>query len=160
MIAALYFALTIVPPLNAVAFGPIQVRVSEALTALAYFEPAAIPGLWIGAVFANLVGSPFGVIDVVFGAGLTLVAAWLTWKIKTPVLALLPPVILNGVGVSFMLKFLVGAAPNQLYWLVLATVSAGEAVAVYVLGYPLLLLILRTHLFIREDVLAKKLEGR
>lgn len=153
-IAALYFVLTVAPFLSAISFGPIQFRVSEALTVLAYFEPGAIPGLWLGAMAANAYASPFGLIDVVFGAGLTLLAAWMTWRIKNPILALLPPVVLNGVGVAVMLKYLV-AAPLRVGdapLFLVGTVTAGEAVVVFGLGLPLLMLSLRSGVFIRPEV--------
>ena len=157
VIAALYFVLTVAPLLSAISFGPIQFRISEALTVLAYFEPAAIPGLWIGAAAANAYASPFGLIDVVFGGGLTLVAAYLTWLIKRPAPALLPPVILNGLGVAFMLKYLV-AGPlkvKEAFIFVLGAVTVGEAVVIYGLGLPLLMLILRSGVFVRPELRKK-----
>ena len=53
-IAALYVALTLVANMFGLASGVIQVRISEALTILPYFTPCAIPGLFIGCIFANL----------------------------------------------------------------------------------------------------------
>ncbi len=153
LIAALYFVLTVAPGFNAISFGPIQFRVSEVLTVLAYFEPAAILGLWLGAAAANFYG-PFGLIDVVFGSSLTLLAAWLTCRIRNPYFALIPPVLINGIGVAVMLKFLLAApmrATEALYFLI-ATVSIGEIIVIYGLGLPLLLLILNTRILIRPGV--------
>lgn len=158
LIAALYVVLTVTPPLNVISYGPIQVRISEALTVLAYFEPAAIIGLWIGAVIANYFG-PIGFWDVFLGAGLTLIAAYLTWKIRRPVFALLPPVLLNGLGISFMLKYIV-AATNASYFFLVFSITGGEAVAVYIIGYPLLMFLLNTNIFIREEILVRKLRRR
>jgi len=50
MIAALYVVLTYLSSLFGLASGAIQVRLSEMLTVLPYFTPAAIPGLFIGCV--------------------------------------------------------------------------------------------------------------
>ena len=50
IIAALYAGLTIL--LQAISFGPVQVRVSEAMTLLPVLYPAAIPGLAIGCFIA------------------------------------------------------------------------------------------------------------
>ena len=47
MIAALYVALTYI--FAPISFSEIQVRISEALTILPVFTPAAIPGLFIAA---------------------------------------------------------------------------------------------------------------
>ncbi|MFA6000603.1 MAG: QueT transporter family protein, partial [Thermoleophilia bacterium] len=74
MIAAMYAVLTLSPGLNAISYGQVQFRISEMLMPLAAFEMAAVPGLWIGCIIANI-GSPFGAIDLTFGAGMTLVAA-------------------------------------------------------------------------------------
>ncbi len=149
IIAAVYAALTVV--LAPLSYGQIQVRVSEALTVLAYLEPAAIPGLFIGVVIANLF-SPSGPLDVVLGSLLTLVAAYLTWKIRRPALALLPPVILNAFGVAFILWFTLKLP----YWLSVVTVGAGEAVAVYALGLPLLMVLLKTGALVRPEVAERK----
>ena len=75
MIAAVYGALTIVTVqlLGVLAWGPVQFRVSEAFTVVAFFTPAAVPGLTVGSVVANLytlatTGSPLALLDVVFGS--------------------------------------------------------------------------------------------
>lgn len=151
LIAGLYFVLTVAPGLNAISYGPLQFRVSEVLTVLAYFEPAAIPGLWLGAAAANFYG-PFGLIDVVFGSSLTLIAAWLTWRIRNPYFALIPPVLINGIGVAVMLKYLVAVPVPEALFFLIATVSVGEIIVIYGLGLPLLLLILNSRILIRPGV--------
>lgn len=156
VIAALYVVLTLAPGLSAIAYGPIQVRVSEALTALAFFEPAAIPGLWIGAVISNYFG-PNGIWDVAWGASLTLVAAYLTWKIRKPALALLPPVLINAFGVAFLLKYLVAFNIPDAYAFLVFSVGGGEVIAVYLIGYPILMYLLNTGILIRQEVFAAKM---
>ena len=75
---------------------------------LPVFTPAAIPGLTLGCVIANL-GSPLGVVDWVFGPLATLLAALATYLVRDvkvkglPILAPLPPVITNVVIVGFEL---------------------------------------------------------
>lgn len=54
LIAALYVALTFVSAVMGMASGAIQLRLSEALTILPVFTPAAVPGLFIGCLAANL----------------------------------------------------------------------------------------------------------
>ena len=52
MIAAIYVVLTVVfAPFS---FGEVQVRVSEMLTILPIFTPAAIPGLFVGCLIGNI----------------------------------------------------------------------------------------------------------
>ena len=131
IIAAMYAALTILIPGGS---GQIQVRVSEALTVLAFFTPAAIPGLFVGCLTANIfVGA--GIYDILFGSLATLIAAFLTRKMPRKYLAPLPPVVVNAVIVAFILKVSVNAP-------ILATmgfVALGEVIACYGLGYPLIL---------------------
>ena len=65
-IAALYTVLSLassfIPPVG----GVFQFRVSEALTILPYFTPAAIPGLFIGCLLSNLITGALPY-DLVFG---------------------------------------------------------------------------------------------
>lgn len=138
VIAAMYAALTILIPGGS---GQIQVRVAEALTVLAYITPAAIPGLFIGCLTANLfVGA--GIYDIVFGSLATLVAAFLTSKMPSKYLAPLPPVIINAVVVAFVLKFSINAP----ILITMGFVAFGELVACYVLGCPLLLFLEKQNL--------------
>ena len=78
IIAALYAALTYAASVVGLAYGPIQFRFSEALTVLACFTPAAVPGLTVGCFLGNL-GSSLGPIDWVVGTAATLLAALCTY---------------------------------------------------------------------------------
>ena len=76
-IAAVYVVLTLVfAPLS---FGEVQIRFSEALTVLPFFTPAAIPGLFVGCIIANLLGGAIPV-DIIFGSIATLIGAFFTYK--------------------------------------------------------------------------------
>jgi uncharacterized membrane protein len=131
VIAAMYAALTILIPGGS---GQIQIRVSEALTVLAYFTPAAIPGLFIGCLTANIfVGA--GIYDVVFGSLATLIAAVLTNKMPSKYLAPLPPIVTNAVIVALVLKLSINAP----LLVTMGFVALGELIACYGLGYPLIL---------------------
>jgi uncharacterized membrane protein len=158
LIAALYVVLTVTPPLNAISYGPIQFRISEALNVLAFFEPAAIPGLFIGCAIANAigiaVGSSLGVIDVVWGSLLTLVSAMIIWRSKKPLIGLAAPVVINAFGVALELAYVLKLP----FWPSVASVGFGEAVVVYGLGYPLLLLLLKRHLLVRDEVFEEKMK--
>lgn len=137
VIAAVYATLTII--LMPFSYGVMQVRVSEALTILPYFTPAAIPGLFVGCLVANLI-SPYGMIDMVLGSGATLIAAVCSYFLRNkPFLVPLPPVIANGVIIGAMLYYAY-AVPMPLIACML-WVAAGELIACYVIGYPLLRLL-------------------
>ena len=66
MVAALYAALTL--GLAPVSYGAVQVRVSEFMTLLAFYDKGLIPGLTLGCLISN-VGSPFGITDMLIGLG-------------------------------------------------------------------------------------------
>lgn len=81
VIAAAYVVLTF--PMAQIAFGPVQFRLAEALTVLAALMPAAIPGLFVGCLLANLTNpASLGPVDIIGGSLATLLAAWLTWRLQ------------------------------------------------------------------------------
>lgn len=149
LIAAVYVALTLI--FQPISFYAVQLRVSEALTVLPILTPAAVPGLFIGVLIANAVGSPFGLVDVVLGSLLTLLAALLTRHFRRRTFAaLLSPVVINALGVAAYIQFLVrlpvlrlGAIVVPPYWAGVMTIGAGEGVAVFALGFPLLVIVRR-----------------
>ncbi|MFA5810649.1 MAG: QueT transporter family protein [Thermoleophilia bacterium] len=136
MIAAMYAVLTLSPGLNAISYGQVQFRISEMLMPLAAFEMAAVPGLWIGCIIANI-GSPFGAIDLTFGAGMTLVAAIIMRFIGPRWEGMAAPVIVNAFGVALVLN-VAGELPYlpSALW-----VGLGELGVMAVLGAPLFVLL-------------------
>ena len=136
MIAALYVVLTYAINAFNLASGAIQVRVSEALTILPFFTPAAIPGLVIGCFIANL--STGGVIlDVIFGTLATLLGALGTYALrKYKWLAPLPPIISNTIIVPWVLRFAYGIDSAIPYMML--TVGIGEVLSCGILGMLLL----------------------
>jgi len=137
IVAAVYALLTIF--LAPISSGLVQCRVSEALCVLPYFTFSAVPGLFIGCLAANLLtGAP--VWDVLFGSLATLLAAYATYAMRkraSKYLAPLPPVICNAVVVGALLVYVYGVDVS--YPAAAAYVGAGELIACYALGLPLLL---------------------
>ena len=136
VIAGAYIAVTFLfAPLS---YGMVQIRISEALTLLPFLFPEAIPGLFAGCLLANFAGG-FGLPDVIFGSAATLAAAVLTARMPTVFLAALPPVLINMVVVGGYLSVLleVPLLLSMLY------VGAGESVACFLLGIPLVLMLQR-----------------
>ncbi len=80
LIAALYVVLTIIANLAGMASGAIQLRLSEMLTILPVFTWAAVPGLTMGCVIANLV-TGCALWDIVFGSLATFLGAIGTYYI-------------------------------------------------------------------------------
>jgi uncharacterized membrane protein len=136
MIAAIYVVLNIIFFL--ISYGPIQVRIAEALAVLPFIDPSAIIGLFIGCILANVYG-PVGTVDIIGGSLCTLIAAYLTSKMKNPKLAPLPPVLINAFGVSIYLHLLFDLP----YWINVLYIGVGQVIACYILGYPLLILLIK-----------------
>jgi uncharacterized membrane protein len=132
VIAALYAALTIA--LAPISYGQIQVRVSEVFTILPFFTPDAIPGLFVGCIIANIFGGG-GLPDILFGSLATLLAAYLTYKMPKRFLAPLPPVVVNGIVVGFVLNYLYKVP----LLITIGWVALGELIVCYALGLPLLM---------------------
>lgn len=175
VIAAVYAACTLIALLflGSLAWGPIQFRVSEALCVLALFTPAAIPGLTLGCVIANVMNivisgtGMLGMLDVVFGSLATFAGALFTWKMRRhPLVALAGPVLANALivpaylplllqGVGFYtIPFTTISLDNSwlfMYLFGLVTTGVGEAVIMYVLGYPLARSLAKTPMFSAES---------
>ena len=136
LIAALYVALTLLSAGLNLAFGPIQLRFGEALCILPAFTPAAIPGLFVGCILANLLGGAIP-LDVIFGSLATLIGAVGTYALrKRPLLSLFPPIAANTVIVPLLLYFAYGFQDTALPLLFL-TVFLGEVLSAGGLGHLL-----------------------
>ena len=131
MIAAIYVVLTVLGA--SLAFGEVQVRISEALTILPVFTPAAIPGLFIGCLIGNILGGAI-LPDIIFGSLATLIGAVFTWLLRNQsrYLAPLPPIAANAVVVPFILKFGY-QVPLPIPFMML-TVGIGEVISCGILG--------------------------
>lgn len=136
MIAAIYVVLTIFISAFNLASGAIQIRISEALTILPYFTPAAIPGLFVGCFISNFITgcAPY---DVLFGSLATLLGALGTYALRRfKFAAPIPPIVANTVIVPFILAY-VYEVPDGIPFLML-TVGIGEVISCGILGMILL----------------------
>ncbi|MDY0340892.1 MAG: QueT transporter family protein [Coriobacteriia bacterium] len=166
VVAAVYAAFTLVVIQTPLGYGPVQLRLSEALVVVACLTPAAVPGLWAGTLLANawMLSSMgvLGLLDVVFGSLATLLGAMWTWRYRRrPTLALAGPVISNALIVpAYLPVMLAGVVGVDFYrfevlgldasgtWLAMylfgvVAVGLGEAIVVYGLGLPLLVALRR-----------------
>lgn len=140
-ISAIYVAVCLA--LAPISYGPLQVRISEAMTLLPMIWPEAIPGLAVGALIANLLG-PVGMVDVVFGTLATLAAAFITYRFRGKTAGYAAPIVINGLIVGGYLPFVYGMPHVSVLGVNLTVpasmlaVAAGEAVAVLAIGIPLL----------------------
>ncbi len=144
MIAALYFALGLI--FLPMTFGAVQVRVAEALTLLPVFSPYGTIGVTLGCVLTNAYGVAAGAdilgpIDIIIGSAATLAAALMTRRLRNvrvgniPILAPLPPVLVNAVVIGGELTFLMaGGFDLRLFLINALQVGAGQFLSCYVIG--------------------------
>ena len=143
LIAALYVVLTALANAMGLANYAIQLRFSEALCILPLFTPAAVPGLYIGCLIANIMNACIWQ-DVVFGSLATLLGAAGTYLIGKLLrdkaklcgwLAGIPTVIANTLIVPHVLKFAY-FFPGTV-WFFYLTVFLGEVLSAWLLGAAL-----------------------
>ena len=137
IIAALYVVLTLISAMLGLASNAIQVRISEALCVLPFFSTAAVPGVTIGCLIANIITSG-NVLDIVFGTLATLIGAvgarllrkW-KWTVSIPTIAA------NTLIIPFVLKYGFMLEDSVLFFAV--TIFIGEFISAGILGTTLLL---------------------
>ena len=147
MIAALYVVLTLI--FAPISFGEVQIRISEALTILPFFTPAAVPGLFVGCLIANMIGGAV-VLDIVFGSIATLIGAIGTYLLRkhNRFLAPVPPIVSNTIIVPLILYY--GYGVNLPIPLMMLTVGAGEVVSAGLFGLVLQTALLKSNMRIFE----------
>lgn len=135
MVASVYLVLTLaIAPLS---FGLIQVRFSEMLMLLAFFDRKYAPGLILGCFLANCF-SPFGIMDVVFGTGCTAAAMFCVVKFAKSLF-----------GASLWIVFCNAFIGIELYlfgsplWLSMAMVALGEFLSVSICGVVLMKMLMK-----------------
>ena len=139
LIAALYVALTMM--FAPISFGPVQFRISEALCILPFFTPAAIPGLFLGCLISNLLGTAV-IMDVICGSLATLIGAVGSyWLRQHKYLVCLPPILANTLIIPWVRRYAYGS--TDLVPFMMLTVGIGEVLAIGVLGNGLLALLER-----------------
>ena len=139
IIAAVYVVLTVV--FAPISFGAMQIRISEMLMILPLFTPAAVPGLFVGCLLANLLGGAI-IWDVIFGSIATLIGAAAGYALRSNRwLVPIPSVISNAVIVPLVLRF--GYGVDMFFPLMVASVAVGEVVSCCFLGEALASALLR-----------------
>lgn len=157
VIAAIYAVLTLGQAMifPESVYMTVQFRVSEIMTVLAFFTPAAIPGLTIGCVISNLL-SGVGPIDMIIGSLASFLAALTMYALRKvcikgiPILGLFMPAIFNGILVGAELAFVLPMPDNTtgfMFFLFNAgCVALGELVVLFVLGLPMTIVTKKTGL--------------
>ena len=162
IIAAVYAAATLVCNLvfPAISWGPVQIRLSEAICVVAVLYPSARLGLPVGCAIANLLNiviagtGALGLLDVVFGSMATLIGACLCWKLRNrSMLAIFMYVVANCLIVPAYLPILCQwtgfytipftDVSLDAYWIWMylfgvVSIFISETLTLYVLGIPIL----------------------
>ncbi|MCQ2514787.1 MAG: QueT transporter family protein [Ruminococcus sp.] len=157
VIAALYAVLTILQNvlLPGSASMAVQFRISEVMTILAFFTPAAIPGLTIGCVIANISSlSVLGPYDLIFGSLASFFAALAMYYLRDvkflslPIIGAIMPALANGLIVGFEIEFffIEGGFHFGDFLLQGSLVALGELGVLFVLGLPLTALIQKQNI--------------
>lgn len=157
LIASLYTVLGIL--FAPITYGPVQVRLGEALTLLPVFGgKSTIWGVTIGCLLTNIYGAITGAnilgsVDIFVGTSATLVAALLTYafrniKIKgVPFVSALPPVIVNALVIGLELTLVFSEGENMvIFWWNFISVFAGQFVSCVLIGLPLVTLFKKKNL--------------
>lgn len=150
IIAALYYLLTVYQNLllPGSATWAVQCRLSEALCILAFFTPAAIPGLTIGCLFFNIYYAASLPLDWLLGSLATVLATAAMWKLRNvqikqlPLLGLTMPALTNAIAVGGELTYYFGGGflLNGFY------VALGELIVLLIPGVILYQAIRRRNL--------------
>ena len=147
IIAALYVVLTYLSSMLGLSSGAIQLRLSEMLCILPAFTLAAIPGLTLGCLLANMLTGAIW-LDVLAGSLATLLGALGTYALrKYKWIMPLPAVLANALIVPFVLAY--GYGVQQAIPLMMLTVGIGELLSAYLLGILLYFALQKraSHLF-------------
>ena len=131
VIAALYVTLTYLSNM----LGLWEIRFSEMLCILPFFTPAAVPGLTIGCILANLL-TGCALWDVVFGSLATWLGAYVAHQLRNKgwILAPWPNIISNTLIIPLILRYVYLDTSRSLPGLY-AYMAMSEVVSAGVLGY-------------------------
>ena len=170
VVAALYAGLTMaVMPLS---YGPVQLRLSEALCIMPFFFPFTVWGLFVGCIVANLI-SPYP-LDILVGPIASFIAALCTMyigkmkkreSISIKTLACFPPVLFNALFIGAMIAYIMvgeGAADAFLPAFISSGlwVGLGQLIVMYALGLPLMIFLPKTKLINRLTKLYIRGDGQ
>ena len=121
----------------------IQFRAAEALCVLAFFTPAAVPGLTVGCFLYNLTFAGALPLDMLVGSLATFLAASSMRILKKyPYIGLFMPALWNALLVGWELNLYIGGG----FWLNALYVAIGEIAVLLTLGALLVRILRRPHL--------------
>lgn len=139
LIAAIYAVVTLLTA--SFSFGPVQLRLAEALCFMVYVNPAYIWSIGIGTLLANIF-SPVGIVDTVIGTAASVLGCLAASKIKNKWLFPVPVILVNALMVGWEIAyFYIGDCRAVVLAVSCIQVAAGEAAVLYFAGLPMLKMI-------------------
>ena len=141
VVTALYALLTMALP----AYGPLQFRLSEIMTLLAYYNPFYVLPLTLGCAIANI-SSPFGIVDVIFGSLASFLALTSMSKTKNIYIASIWPAFFSFI-IGLEIMFFSSVPVN--FFLVSGQIMLSELIVVTVIGVPIMKGLMKNKFFNR-----------
>ncbi len=139
VVAAIYTSISLA--FAPISFGMVQLRLAEVLNLFAFINPAYGVGVIIGCLITNILGSPYGMLDVIVGTLSTAIAILCITKTKRLFLASLWPTLFNS-SIGFMIWYLDPSPSKPLLILTVLSVMAGQFAVVTCIGVPVIKIIL------------------
>ena len=163
IIAALYASVTIA--CGSLSYQFMQLRFSELLNLLVFFNPSFTIGVTLGCFLANIF-SMYGPIDVVFGTLTTLVACLLmvvySKFVKNLFTTGLIPCLLNAIVVPFTIVLATAGTNDAMpltlgnYFMMFGWVFAGEFICINVAGYIIFMALAKSNKTFYRSILATR----
>ena len=139
IIAALYTALTYA--FWFCSYGPVQVRISEFMVLLVFFNPNYIYGLTLGCILSNIYSVGFSSfcspLDILIGTLATIIACLAISLSKRLLIASIFPAITNGLLLAWEFSFVANNYSPVYFFTNAGYVALGEVIAVTIIGYLL-----------------------
>ena len=132
LVAAVYVVLTWAVPMFS--YGPIQFRISEILTLLAFYNPIYIISITVGAAISNLT-SPLGMIDVFVGAFHSFVSVYFISKSKNIYIASIFPALFSFI---IGLEIILMSTEPLSFYLITGQIMLSEFIIVCLIGVPII----------------------
>lgn len=127
MLAAIYVATTVINPIGTMS---IQIRVSEMLAVIPFFNRQYIPGILMGVGIANLF-SGLGFLDVLVGVGIAVISYTISYFVKNIWINIGQYSLLCGVFVGLMLWAVLGIP----FWFSLVTITISTLITTSIGAY-------------------------
>ena len=145
IVAALYAVLTYA--FFFISYGNLQVRISEFMVLLCFFNPNYIYGLTLGCIVANIYSPAMSAfcspLDIVIGTLATFLSCVCISLSRRMLIASFFPAIFNGLLLAWEFSFVAGDYSLVFFWTNAGFVAAGEVIAISILGYVIFMIMAR-----------------